>query len=521
MNTMNIIATPAASAGFDGFNRTFGFSAHIRRLPSRAAAALLLALLLGGCAGKQAAPQSDGRSYDTSYGTSRPDRDYSATDAQVAADIAVMPQDLAPYAQAAGADTPVLTAAEQRELAIQARKRLFAPWSMTKSGFKAKDALWGLFSLKPERGFAENLRPYPPERWKALTENAQADAFPNHAVRAITLDRVDLRLLPTDKPYFFNPAKGGEGYPFDYYQNSALPLGTPVFISHASKDGLWLLAESGIATGWVKASDIAPVSEAFMREWKAKPFAAVVREGTPVSKGLNSHRFASLQPGTVKTLPQPSQAMSIGTLLPYEPANSGRERVTLYMPERQKDGYARMARAVVPADVVRPWPLPMTRASMARLGNQMLGQLYGWGCFMGNRDCSALTRDLLVTYGVWLPRNSAAQAKTGSGLDLSKLSVTQKEAAIVKNGVPFLSLIAMPGHIGLYLGEYQGKPVMFHNVWGIRTVVPATDDEPEHDGRAVIGKAVITTLEPGKERRDLATPHSLLDRVNRLTTPGK
>ena len=88
---------------------------------------------------------------------------------------------------------------------------------------------------------------------------------------------------------------------------------------------------------------------------------------------------------------------------------------------------------------------------------------------------------------------------------------------ILGQAKPFLSLIWLPGHIGVYVGQYQGKPVMFHNMWGVRTRY----GDGSCDGRAVVGKAVVTTLRPCVERPDICAPGSMLDRMQRVTVlPG-
>jgi len=121
------------------------------------------------------------------------------------------------------------------------------------------------------------------------------------------------------------------------------------------------------------------------------------------------------------------------------------------------------------------------------------GPALWWGGIDGKRDCSAATRDVLAPFGLWLPRNSSAQAKSGIYISLEDLSGEEKEQAILKSGVPFGTLIWMPGHILLYIGQYKGHPVVFHDVWGMRTLEP-----DGREGRKVIGKAVITTLRVGE-----------------------
>ena len=143
----------------------------------------------------------------------------------------------------------------------------------------------------------------------------------------------------------------------------------------------------------------------------------------------------------------------------------------------------------------------------------MMGQAYGWGGLDAKRDCSALTRDLFAPFGMHLPRNSASQAKVGRGIPLDGYSNREKEAIIMREGAPFRSLIWLRGHIGVYLGAWQGKAVMFHNMWGLRT----RDASGGCDNRAVVGKAVVTTLQPGIERPDLCNPGSFLDRIERVS----
>ena len=88
----------------------------------------------------------------------------------------------------------------------------------------------------------------------------------------------------------------------------------------------------------------------------------------------------------------------------------------------------------------------------------MMGQRYGWGGMFGERDCSALTRDLFTPFGLWLPRNSVAQARTGAISSLEGMSAKEKEEAILRNGVPFLSLMGMRGHMHPVCGQVSRRP---------------------------------------------------------------
>ena len=98
---------------------------------------------------------------------------------------------------------------------------------------------------------------------------------------------------------------------------------------------------------------------------------------------------------------------------------------------------------------------------------------------------------------------------------LDGMSIKEKEKAILRDGVPFLTLVWLRGHIMLYVGPYKGRPAIFHNVWGVRTVEGASDNE-----RFVIGRAVVSSITPGSELRNLYRTTTFGDRVNSITVLG-
>lgn len=141
----------------------------------------------------------------------------------------------------------------------------------------------------------------------------------------------------------------------------------------------------------------------------------------------------------------------------------------------------------------------------------MMGQPYGWGGYLFNRDCSLAMRDLFVPFGVWLPRNSSAQAKAWQFISFVKASPSGKESIIKDEGVPFATLLWLRGHITLYIGEYKGEPVMFHNVWGVRT------NDGNGEGRHIIGRAVVTSLQPGAELPNVRRENLILSRLQGMS----
>ena len=237
-------------------------------------------------------------------------------------------------------------------------------------------------------------------------------------------------------------------------------MGTLLLIAHTTRDGRWHFVECPIAAGWVAADDVA-ADAAFAHTYRDGPFAALVRD--PV-------RLVTAGGTTV-------MGASARCCLLRNDNQNGQDHMRVLLPQRGPDGMARTEAVTLCGRGRRPWPLPPTPGNIARLGNRMMGQHYGWGGMFGLRDCSAMTRDLLAPFGIWLPRNSVAQARTGSVLPLEGMSTAEKEAAILRYGVPFWSLVGMRGHITLYVGNYRGRPAILHDVWGVR-VVQDGDDTP-------------------------------------------
>lgn len=157
-------------------------------------------------------------------------------------------------------------------------------------------------------------------------------------------------------------------------------------------------------------------------------------------------------------------------------------------------------------------PLAATPRRIAQVADRMMGQTYGWGGIDDKRDCSSMVRDLFTPFGIFLPRNSSAQAKAGPTMSLEGLTPAQKEEALLSRGIPFLTLVWMRGHIMLYVGEFQGRPAVYHNIWGLRTLEP-----DGREGRLVLGRAVITTLRAGEEVPEVKPERLLVNRVLALT----
>lgn len=394
-------------------------------------------------------------------------------------------------------DAPLIDASRQAVQNERALERFFAPWGMKRASLAPAKAFWGVTAFGSKQGYAENLQPYPPERWERVVALQNGPAYPSMAAPAIVTRNTSLRVLPSSRPFFLDPAKAGEGFPFDYFQNSALWLGTPVFVTHVSADDAWFFIETAFSYGWVRREDVALAGKDFRSAYQSRIMAAVLQDDTSL---MGAGRYLG-------------QA-HIGAIFPVQAAKGS--GLTVRVPVRDGDGLAEIGLADIDSFRAELMPLQLTSRKVAALADAMAGQLYGWGGMFENRDCSSTMRDLFLPFGIWLPRNSSQQGREGGRLiPLDGLDAEAKLAAIRSQGVPFASLVWLTGHIGLYLGlDAQGDPLLLHNIWGVRTTRPDGSE-----GRAVVGRLAISNLRPAEDRPDVSKD-GFLSRVKGLTILG-
>ncbi len=405
-------------------------------------------------------------------------------------DLERLPQNSEYYASFSGKDKILINRKKQRQRFTNFRRRWFSPWHTSGNMYSREEIYWGVDMLGKKTFFGENRQPHSGKWKQELINNSAPGSFPSLDMPGIILRSSALRVLPTQKPAFRDFSRAGEGYPFDYMQNSAIRAGTPVHVVHVSRDGAWLLVETEWVHGWIKRFNLGLVDEEFISAFEEKELVAIVRDRFPVSNIHGDFLFFG----------------RVGMLLPV--SDRDERGLSCLAPDAGSNGYAQKQTVRLGKDKISLAPLEFTPGNVARVAGQMLAQPYGWGGMYGNRDCSALMRDIFVPFGIWLPRNSSKQAETGRMISLDGMSGQEKKAVIRKHGVPFATLICMPGHVGLYLGNYNGEPVMLHNMWGVKT-----ENFLGEEGRHVIGKTVITTLEPGAGLSNVDGSGLLINRI--------
>lgn len=404
-------------------------------------------------------------------------------------DLKNVPQNPEAYLSSKRVDAPLITPDQQRDHTTQYLQFFYAPWE--NDGIKhlkiSPELILKIQKKTLDRGgwTQENL---PISRQMILHLHKQMDVpFGALNAKGITLAQEDLRILPTKKPFFPEPTSSVARY-FDRLQNSTVKVGEPLRLIHLSRDTRWVFVSNASAVGWLPRQSVSPVTEAFIETYKRLPLEVLIQDNVTLT-------------------PQAPLRSKLGTLLPSVDGK-------IHIPRSGLDGYATLKPFDVSAKSFAPFPLPLTERNATRILTAIGQERYGWGGSYGLRDCSATTQDYATTFGIWLPRNSKDQATMGEVISVEKMTPAQKKAALLRQGIPFLTLVHLPGHIMLYVGKYQGEPIVFHNLWGIHIM---KNNKPD---RYVVGRTLFSTLKPGSEfknRRPNSFLENRMDSFNNIT----
>jgi hypothetical protein len=410
-------------------------------------------------------------------------------------DVETLPQQNVHYLNAVNADSALVSPFLQNRFNRRADSLFFLPWHRDRDNafFETVQGLFAAYKNNP--GWGENLRKRDASFIQELEDNAGLESFPNTGRFGITVAQSNLRVLPTNKPVFRDYRLPGEGFPFDYMQTSSIPPNTPVRIIHTTRDRSWVWVRSHIALGWLPARDVAMADSAFIRRWEGGRYVSVVHDDVPVSSKSGLFLFHAPLGSVFPKTGEDSLSFCLLTAL----ADANRK--------------ALIVESILPKTMTADKPMRLSSMNIATVADRLIREPYGWGGMYQNRDCSAMIRDMLIPFGILLPRNGNHQAESGYGtIDLSGLGPEEKEGTILQKGVPFLTLLWLKGHIMLYTGQAGGKALVFQNIWGIRT-----KSFFGKEGRHIVGEAVVTTLSPGKEMRNADPAGDLLRRIQTMT----
>lgn len=220
---------------------------------------------------------------------------------------------------------------------------------------------------------------------------------------------------------------------------------------------------------WVRTSDIAYVSAAFIHQWQTAArsgLIAVTETGTSIVNAQGHFQFTGY----------------IGAVFPL--ARRHEDTIRIFIPSKNDKQQAVMKIGVIQKNAGSLMPMVASKQNMVNLLKQLQNRPYGWGGAYYFNDCSQELKSLFTPLGIWLPRNSGQQGKLSPSIDLKDKHLDERLATLKTSGHPLMTLIYIGGHEMLYMGNkqigsHEAEAITYQNVWGL---APAARDK-----RYVIG----------------------------------
>lgn len=400
-------------------------------------------------------------------------------------DLQSIPQDITYYTEGMKASKPF----SQEEY----EKKYFHVWNIAKSEITLQDAMWAHKSYNIGNSYGENLQHIEQDFFDTVLDNSNYGEFKTLNKKAVTLRKLNIRAMPSNRPVLLDPKKAGEGFPFDYLQNSTISPNKPILLSHYSKDKKWAFIESSFAYGWVESRDIITLDEKHIELWQQAEQVFIIKEGSPIYSDKGEFLFYS----------------TVGMMLAL--IDEDQSDYTVLTVKRYKNQKAYFSKSKISKDISKKGILEFSSKNIATIIEEISKSNYGWGGMYGQRDCSSTLRDFYAPFGLWLPRNSYQQSISGEVIVLDKLNEKEKEEKIKQEAIVFKTLLYKRGHIGLYVGNYNNRPIIYQNVWGVKT------QKDNKEGRFIIGKPIFSTLEVGSNLRNYDKNASMLHKLKSFT----
>ena len=266
---------------------------------------------------------------------------------------------------------------------------------------------------------------------------------------------------------------------WDEFVNSAALLGEPLVLYNTTADKKFIYAKSACCEGWVPVGDVAICKD--KAEWmEAKThenFLVVIGEKVTLEASYDQDLFQKvLHMGTVLELADEAPFEALNRL----PWNN----YIVKLPVRKDDGsYGEKAALISANRDVHIGYLPYTRANVVSQAFKSLGNRYGWGGMLSSQDCSSFVREVYLTFGLVLPRNTSWQmAMPVTVTDISGMTDDEKKAIL--DETPAGSILFFPGHEMIYLGEKDGY---YYTINDVSSLV--SPDDPE--GGVIRPRSVI------------------------------
>ena len=316
----------------------------------------------------------------------------------------------------------------------------------TISGDEVRQWIQGLSKPPSSTRYDGNGKEYKAEDYEAMKRNLNLEAMPaSVTVRyALTVKRTLMRTWPSSNSSFSKKSD----QKIDYFVETAAYPAEPVIVYHASRDGKWLFAGIYHYKAWISAEDVAFCTKDELAELQANQNKLVIQGARLTTPEAGDPRGAKMQ-------------LDMGVCLPLESENQ-QEYIVRY-PVKDETGNmeyipVKLART---GEVSKGYP-DYTTAGVLEQAFKFLGEPYGWGGMNNARDCTSFLVDVYRSFGIRLPRNSDQQEQITGAVSLQ--GKDRSERLRIIEGLRPGSTLYMPGHAMMYLGAFEGKHYIIHDV---------------------------------------------------------
>jgi len=365
-------------------------------------------------------------------------------------------------------------------------------WNKQKPTEDLKSVKWPFVSYTFGKSYGENFQLLKQEFFDNMMKKSNFKNYATLNLKALTLRETNIRAFPTNKPLLKDPSIAGEGFPFDYLQNSIVHANKPILVSHYSKDGAWAYIFTSFTSGWIKISEFVVIDKKYTDIWQKAKQVSIVKEDIAIYSENKKFMFKS----------------KIGMMFALISEND--KTYTILTVSSSSNNKAVFKKSKISKEIASRSVLRLNEANINTIVKEVSNTNYGWGGVYGQRDCSSMLRDFYSPFGIWLPRNSYQQSLVGKVLSLKDLDNNEKIKLIKEKAIPFETLLYKKGHIVLYVGTYNDEIVIFHNTWGIKTLKDGVE------GRKVIGRTIFSSLNLGEHQKNYDEDSSILKNLKSM-----
>lgn len=284
----------------------------------------------------------------------------------------------------------------------------------------------------------------------AYIDKMALDRVPDRVkiVHALTVRPTRLRNAPTFPPMEAGLWQNGKTR-WDAFNVCLVSIATPVRVLHVSRTGEYALILCREGYGWLRCEDMAFGTEEAINAF-ADPQDFFMCTGDRVL-------FYADESCTYA-----SGYFRMGDRLPV--TEKGNNRLVT-IPVRDVDGTLRPGRAWLAGDAeISVGLLPFTRRNIVRTAFKLLDNPYDWTGGWYGRDHETTYRNIFACFGFELPLFGELFPHFGNSTQITRPEMTKQEHYdIIAANEPFVTIqvAGTHGHGELYLGMYEGEPIIF------------------------------------------------------------